>query len=367
MSSPSQPLTFQTSGYSRLLWPVALLLGVALAAGSLSYTPVGRINVLWIWLIWAGLPLLGSLVCLWAIFFGGERPWLFRWGSRTLHWHPSPRQRLEMLAILQRLWRALALGMLLGYWCLLLFTDLAFGWSSTLIDDSQVITSLAQSLAWPWQGFWPGAVPNAELVAATRYVRIDPGLGDSQLQLAGSWWKFLMASLICYNYLPRLLLSGVIVWRLRNVNDQTLKVRGPQESSSQAGGSNPLSAKEDLLTNWSNAPTIHWELDDTASVNSAAANIESAAANLGKASWDEDEAAMKQLLMQRPTQLLWQVNASRSPVAELADLMTMARAAGVRDQALFALTNTNTDPARHIASWKTFAEQQQLVWLKESS
>jgi len=76
---------------------------------------------------------------------------------------------------------------------------------------------------------------------------------------------------------------------------------------------------------------------------------------------------MKQLLMQRPTQLLWQVNASRSPVAELADLIAMGRAAGGSDQALFAVTNINTDPARHIASWKTFAEQQQLVWLKESS
>lgn len=364
MSSPSQLLTFQTSGYSRLLWPLALLLGLGLAAGSLSYTPAGRINVLWIWLIWAGLPLVGSLVCLWAIFFGGERPWLFRWGSRTLHWHPSTRQRLEMLAILQRLWRVLAIGMLLGYWMLLLFTDLAFGWSSTLLDDSNLITSLARSLAWPWHSLWPGAVPDADLVAATRYVRIDPNLGDPQVQMAGNWWKFLMASLICYNYLPRLVLSGIIAWRLRGLSDRALEIRGPQDSSGLVSDSHAPSAQQDLLTHWNNAQTICWELDDA---HDPAASMGSAAANMGKASWSEDEAAMKQLLIQRPTRLLWRVNASRSPVAELADLIAMGRAAGVNEQALFAVANASTDPARHIASWKTFAEQQQLVWLKESA
>src|SRR5690606_34365993 len=152
---------------------------------------------------------------------------------------------------------------------------------------------------------------------------------------------------------PRLLLSGVIAWRLRNLNDQTVKVRGPQDSFALTNVNNSPSARQDLVTNWRNAQTLCWELEDSCD--------DAAKINLGNASWEEDEAAMKRLLMQRPTRLVWRVNASRSPVAELADLIAMARAAGVSDQALFAVTNINTDPARHIASWKTFSEQQQLV------
>ena len=88
---------------------------------------------------------------------------------------------------------------------------------------------------------------------------------------------------------------------------------------------------------------------------------------LGIADWQHDEAAFKALLVDKPHSLLWRVNASRSPVAELSDLIQLARTAGITRQALQAVCDATTDPARHLASWRAFANQQQLVWLKETT
>lgn len=345
-NSSSPPFLPQISW---LLWPIALMLGVGVAAGSLSYSPSGRINVLWIWLLWAGLPLLGSLASVWAMFFGSGRPWLFQWRSRAIHWHPSKRQRLEMLALLQSFWLLVGLGMMLGYWLLLLFTDLAFGWSSTLMDDQQTILALANNVAAPWQWFWPAAVPDATLIEATRYVRIAPA-GD--VAMAGDWWPFLMASLLFYNLMPRALLRGVLALQLRRLRGHEVNVRAPQVTAPVAPA-HPVS--EESPVDWQNATIINWEIRNGTGIC------------LGIADWQHDESALQALIGKPPESMVWRVNATRSPVAELSDLIQMARTAGISRHALQAVCDATTDPARHLASWRAFANQQQLVWLKETA
>ena len=93
-------------------------------------------------LLWQALAL-GALVSLWVALFGRSRPWLFQWRQREYHWYPTTDQRLHMLWLLQYLWAVAGLGMLLGFWVMLLSTDLAFGWSSTLIDDEQRLVRAA--------------------------------------------------------------------------------------------------------------------------------------------------------------------------------------------------------------------------------
>lgn len=344
------------------IWLLALGFGLLLAGASLNYAPAGRINVLWLWLLWAGLPLLGSLISLWMLCFGRAQPWLFRWRRQQLHWHPSPAERLAMLGTLQQLWLLAGLGLLLGYLTLLLFTDLAFGWSSTLIDQPQRVVQLSQTLAAPWQWFWPTAVPSVELVEATRYARINPQAGD--VQLAGGWWQFLLASLLLYNLFPRALLALMIALKLRWGGKRVVLVRSPSiitEDSSVAP------AAEDLLAHWQTAPALNWEIGTATIGNTNVTNVVPAAhLQLGIADWHSDEQSLQDFLQGRPERIRWQVNASRSPVAELADLIARARAAGVDQQALQPIVNSTTDPQRHIASWRAFADKQQLVWLKDS-
>ena len=116
----------QTISIPFYIWPLAVLAGLVIAAGSLSYAPYGRINILWVWLIWAGLPTLGSLVSVLLTPLASRQPWLFRWGRGTPHWYPTPVQRLHMIWLVQLVWCLVAVGMLIGYLLLLLFSDLEF-------------------------------------------------------------------------------------------------------------------------------------------------------------------------------------------------------------------------------------------------
>lgn len=335
---------------SPLAWLLALGLGLVLAAVSLSYAPGGRLNVLWLWLLWAGLPLLGSLVSLAFMLLGRDKPWLFRFGDRQLHWYPNKTQRWSMLWLLQVFWLWAGLGLLLGFGLLLLFTDLAFGWSSTLLEGGGGLVALLQAFAWPWQHLWPSAVPDLALMEATRYLRIDPQTGA--VERAGDWWPFLVASILVYNLLPRSLLAAVCFWRWR----RSCHAKGlAQVSSPNLDFSNGTSSlpplREESLTDWQTATWVDWALDTG---NQPV---------LGQAGWQEDQKALEGILAASPQRLLWRVAANRSPLAELADLMARATALGVREQGLLAATDSRTREHRHLASWHRFAQKQQLVWV----
>ena len=333
-------------------WPLAVLAGLVVAAGSLSYAPYGRINILWVWLIWAGLPALGTLMSLLLTPLASRQPWLFRWGRGRPHWFPTPVQRLHMIWLVQVVWCLVALGMLIGYLLLLLFSDLAFGWSSTLLQDNDFVARAVRWLALPWQWLWPSAVPTESLVAATQYQRIVPGEGDPAM--AGQWWRFLMASLLFYNLLPRVVLAVIFYGRWRWFTRSELTVRGSPSASINAHKVEPL--REESAVHWQSAIRVQWEYSGSDD-----------AISFGKSSWSDDEATMTRLSEQQPARLLWQVEAERSPVAELGDLISLARASGVTEQAVSVRSGAKTDPARHLASWRSFALQHQLVWISDST
>jgi len=339
---------------SPLTGVIAFVLGVIMAAAALAYSASGRINITGVWLLWAGLPLLGSLLAFASLFTGRCQPWLFRWRSRAVQWHPTPVERLNMLLAMQLWWLVAGVGLLCGFFGLLLFSDLAFGWRSTLIENPQQVVVLVQTLAAPWQSFWPAAVPDLALVETTRFIRIDPTPVD--VTAAGSWWRFLLASLVCYNLLPRVLLAGIIYLRLRRAHQSRVQVAAPSFSPHLSQKPGPA---EDLLANWQNAAVIDWELP--------LASGAGAALSLGGESWVADQSALRNWLMTPQEAIYWRVNARRSPVAELADLMSEARASGIQRQGLFAVSDENTDTERHLSSWRLFAAQHQLVWLQEAN
>ncbi len=108
-------------------------------------------------------------------------------------------------------------GVLLAVFYLITFSDLAFAWSTTLTLDNETFHRMLTSLSWPWHALVPTAVPSAELVEASRYFRLENGAfgvdPDAQrAALLGSWWPFLVAAIVCYGLLPRLL-TLLISWQ----------------------------------------------------------------------------------------------------------------------------------------------------------
>ncbi|MBI2568282.1 MAG: DUF2868 domain-containing protein [Candidatus Schekmanbacteria bacterium] len=94
---------------------------------------------------------------------------------------------------------------------LVAFTDLAFSWSTTLDVSAAQFHRLVELIAAPFGWALPGAVPSEELVASSRYFRLDrtfggAAAGAAQAAWVAEWWRFLVASLLTYALLPRLLL-----------------------------------------------------------------------------------------------------------------------------------------------------------------
>ena len=115
---------------------------------------------------------------------------------------------------------AFNVGALLALFYLVTFSDLAFGWSTTLAVDSTRFHAVVSALSWPWQALAPEAVPSMELVEASRYYRLDGGLlgnttDAAQAAQLGGWWPFLVAALIGYGLLPRLI-TLTISWQRLN-------------------------------------------------------------------------------------------------------------------------------------------------------
>lgn len=105
---------------------------------------------------------------------------------------------------------AFNVGALLGCLRLVVFSDLAFAWSTTLVElDAGRFHALVSAIAWPWSRLWPDAVPPLSLVEATRYSRLEgayleAGSGRAaDPALVGGWWRFLIAAITTYGLVPR--------------------------------------------------------------------------------------------------------------------------------------------------------------------
>ncbi|HEX7082315.1 MAG TPA: DUF2868 domain-containing protein [Gammaproteobacteria bacterium] len=100
---------------------------------------------------------------------------------------------------------------------LITFTDLAFGWSTTLAADPATVARIVDTIAWPWHTVVPRAVPDLALIERSQFFRLegaeDFGVGASRA-LAG-WWSFTILAIAVYGLAPRLVLLGIAAWRLR--------------------------------------------------------------------------------------------------------------------------------------------------------
>lgn len=205
-----------TVGVQTLL--LVLLLVIALPAAWLSNVP-GAAGV--------GLILrsIGSLV-----------PWLATRAAARLS--PGRRQALEQglgemrrlesiygrarLLITLRLTQMFAVAFNLGAIASLVaavyVTDPAFGWRSRMLAPGEV-HAISHAIATPWSWAFAEAAPSRDEVELTQYTLLEQRFTEQPMAHDspqwGAWWPFLLASLVGYGLLPRVVLLATVTWRLR--------------------------------------------------------------------------------------------------------------------------------------------------------
>ncbi|MFW6052127.1 MAG: DUF2868 domain-containing protein, partial [Myxococcota bacterium] len=221
---------------SVVLFLIGLAFGWALATGLLAYDGTRPINVMdFLWVV-VGVQLV-LLVLLIGGFLAprsmGRVPiagdlrslvgWLYprlarRLGgiersetwTATLHRLRSRRSlygRLEpwiLLGLGQVFGIAFNLGVLLALVRLVVLTDLAFAWSTTLQLEAEAFHGIVHALSVPWAWAWPEAAPSLALVEASRYSRLEAAyVAGGDPRVVGGWWPFLVAATVTYGLVPR--------------------------------------------------------------------------------------------------------------------------------------------------------------------
>ncbi len=256
---------------SFVLSAIGFVLGLSACAAALTYTgayPVNLISLLALLVLLPGLLLLGTLLLLprrlpgfgWLrSLLTGMNPghwlsvWLNRFLSQPVFGMPvrdgSRAARLSKWLML-RLSQCLALGFFVGaivalLW-LVVFSDLAFGWSTTLQTNAATITTVFQSAAWPWSSWFADAYPSSELVRVSQFYRGDDASAAPAL---GAWWPFVLMCLLVYGLLPRLALYVFSRLRYRRaVSDFLLgdrEVQGLVQRMSSAWVARGVNAPDD--------------------------------------------------------------------------------------------------------------------------
>jgi hypothetical protein len=134
-----------------------------------------------------------------------DRPMAARFGKwQLLYWAQCAAVTFNVVALVVAI-------------ALVTFSDLAFGWSTTLELDADVIARGVQTLAWPWHALAPAAVPSAALVEQSQFFRLEGGgaVGGASPRALGAWWPFTVAALVTYGLVPRLALLLLAAARLR--------------------------------------------------------------------------------------------------------------------------------------------------------
>lgn len=196
---------------------VAFLFGVLALVGLMQTAASDPINLLYLLLVFG--PLQWLLMALGTLtLLRGSTPLLEPLLSKGLGKLQVPKRLAAVLFF--HLNQSLSLMFLLSalgtFVCLLAFRDLSFGWQTTFQWTPEAVARMLQSLAFPWSGFWAEAFPSQDLILQTRFVRLSSqNIGPVAAMAYGQWWPFIVAFIVTYSLLPRLLLWLVAHWLLK--------------------------------------------------------------------------------------------------------------------------------------------------------
>jgi Protein of unknown function (DUF2868) len=232
---------------------------------------------------------------------------------------------------------------------LITFTDLAFGWSTTLAVDAQTAARAFTSIALPWKALVASAVPDAELVERSQFFRLEGGRGLNEVepQVLAAWWSFTLLALVVYGLLPRLGFLALAQWRLRaatrallledpqvtalldRLSVPDLETRAGQVSQAAGARARPLPSKTSLRVSGT-ADAVIWsrrlDAGDAAAIARDRFGIELdvVAEAGGGHSLASDRAALEQLRAERSVFVF--TSAWEPPLLDFVDFLGVLRA-----------------------------------------
>lgn len=242
---------------SLLLALAAIVLGWSAALGAFYFDGSGRVNAVWVLALLVLLPglFIGPFILAALPARATERipgGGVLAAVGRTLSagrlaallWRLFPRDWRDALALVsgrlgrhqhlyaswqkwtflrwsQLLALTFQLAALVACLVLVVFTDLAFGWSTTLTTgdaaaDARRVHAITSALARPWSWAIDDAQPSLALIEDSRYFRVAAGpVSPAEAARLGGWWRFVALMLVVYGVLPRAITFAVAhaCWR----------------------------------------------------------------------------------------------------------------------------------------------------------
>ena len=357
---PSESTAEQNS-LGHISWPIVYsggLLGLFLSLFVLSGDDLGRVNLLYLLVLFLVIPIASVIISTLSMISGKgvnlarlviSLPLLSSRQKQTIHrLHQQKLDKYWLYMQSQYAAIAYALGSFFGYLFLLLFTDINFVWRSSVLAPDDLLQPLSV-IATPWW-FWSAAQPSLELLQATQDSRLV-----ATAQHAGiytQWWPFILATLVFYSLLLRLIglaIGRVILKRKQKADieyDLLQKIDayhpGFTESHKHADPVSELPGSY-VVTNWANFDQHKIEqLSDHLSISDVM--VAGPLASEQQQSDAENE--------KRPQVLL--VKAWEPPLAELGDFMQ--NTSGVL-LPVNIISNKVTRPTQHhLDEWLRFAE-----------
>ncbi len=216
---------------------LGLLIGGALfvtgflaMAGFLFAHTSGLVNVLWFFLLFVllqfGLCLVAAITL--ALTMAGRSDAGFTLNPARLLYTRSIRQRRYWREfrsvfglIFLRYGQGMGIGFMLGaiaaFLLVLAVNDFSFVWSSTFNLSTAALERATSVISMPWATWLPGATVDIQVIADSRYHPTAGKFSASQVQSMHGWWPFLLAAMVCYALLPRVLLwlSSRLLYRSR--------------------------------------------------------------------------------------------------------------------------------------------------------
>lgn len=277
---------------------------------------------------------------------------------------------------------AFNVGIIAALIYLVTVSDLAFGWSTSLKLDTDTMYRWLHRLATPWNTLLPLASPERELVEASRYYRLQSQLQNSPLDpwLLATWWRYLLAAIVTYGLLPRLLallICGLSYHRAiastimtsPNASQILARMRAPLVTTNRNDcharrqtTAPPAAMRQRRANAMLSCQIIEWALAQPKQRVSAsqlkAANIQPQQffAAGGNSSIRQDQSVIARLAADSPTAVAIVVKAWEPPLAEFVDFITELRLPLAADCALIILLLPLADSivdAQQRAMWAT--------------